>query len=51
MEKKVGFSVGAFLLTLAFFWIVFDNVALGLIFGFFAVGIAASRAQARDKEA
>ncbi|GAA4039996.1 hypothetical protein GCM10022281_21120 [Sphingomonas rosea] len=33
----------AFLLVLGFFWLVFDNLALGLIFGFIAVGIVAQR--------
>ena len=36
MQKKVGFGVGAFLLVATFVWIVFDNLALGLIFGLLA---------------
>ncbi len=38
MQKKVGFALGAFVLVTAFFWIVLDNLALGLLFGLFAAG-------------
>lgn len=48
MEKKARFGIGAFLLVSGFFWIVFDNLALGLIFGFIAGGTAAARANARQ---
>ena len=36
MQKKLGFGVGAFALVAAFVWIVFDNLALGLVFGLLA---------------
>ena len=36
MQKRLGFGVGAFVLVAAFVWIVFDNLALGLIFGLLA---------------
>jgi hypothetical protein len=40
MQKKVGFALGAFVAVAAFVWIVFDNLALGLLFGLFAGGAA-----------
>ena len=43
MQKKAGFGLGAFLLVAGFVWIVFDNLALGLIFGLFAGLAAATR--------
>ncbi len=43
MQKKVGSGVGAFILVAAFVWIVFDNLALGLIFGLMAA-LAAGKA-------
>ena len=42
MAKKSGFAVGAFVFVVAFVWIVFDNLALGLIFGFIAAGTVGS---------
>ncbi|MBU2168168.1 MAG: hypothetical protein KKF88_10050 [Alphaproteobacteria bacterium] len=36
MQKRLGFGVGAFVLVAAFVWIVFDNLALGLVFGLLA---------------
>ena len=42
MAKKSGFAFGAFVLVAAFVWIVFDNLALGLIFGFIAAGAVGS---------
>jgi hypothetical protein len=36
MQKRIGFGVGTFVLVAAFVWIVFDNLALGLIFGLIA---------------
>lgn len=50
VDKKAEFVVGAFLLVAGFVWIVFDNLALGLIFGLIAGGTAAARAQAKDRE-
>ena len=50
VEKKAGFGIGAFLLVAGFCWIVFDNLALGLIFGLIAGGTAAARAQAKDRQ-
>lgn len=47
MQKKAGFGFGAFVLVAGFVWIVFDNLALGLIFGLFAGGAAAARTQER----
>jgi len=43
MQKRIGFGVGAFVLVAAFVWIVFDNLALGLIFGLIA-GAGAGKA-------
>lgn len=43
MQKMAGFGVGAFLLVAGFVWIVFHNLALGLIFGLVAGLAAASR--------
>jgi hypothetical protein len=40
MQRKIGSGVGAFLLVAAFVWIVFDNLALGLIFGLVAAAAA-----------
>lgn len=51
MQKKAGFGVGAFLLVAGFFWLVFDNLALGLIFGLFAGGMAATKAREKDSQA
>lgn len=42
MAKKSGFAFGAFVLVVAFVWIVFDNLAMGLIFGFIAAGTLGS---------
>lgn len=50
MQKKAGFGVGAFLLVGGFCWLVFDNLALGLIFGFFAGCVAATRAREKDAQ-
>lgn len=44
MQKKMGFGVGAFVLVAAFVWIVFDNLALGLVFGLLAGAGAGARA-------
>ncbi|GAA4007855.1 hypothetical protein [Sphingomonas humi] len=50
MQKKAGFGLGAFLLVAGFIWIVFDNLALGLIFGLF-VGLAVNtRRSAAERE-
>ena len=43
MQKRIGFGVGAFVLVAAFVWIVFDSLALGLIFGLLA-GAGAGKA-------
>jgi hypothetical protein len=43
MQKRLGFGVGAFVLVAAFVWIVFDNLALGLVFGLLA-GAGAGKA-------
>nr|GGH93177.1 hypothetical protein GCM10011355_04400 [Aquisalinus luteolus] len=41
-DKKGGphrvFSVGAFLLVTLFVWLIFDNLALGILFGLMAAG-------------
>ncbi|GLR46847.1 hypothetical protein [Sphingomonas astaxanthinifaciens] len=50
MDKKAGFGVGAFLLVAGFFWLVFHNLALGIVFGLIAGGTAAARAQAANRE-
>ena len=47
MQKKIGSGVGAFILVAAFVWIVFDNLALGLIFGLMAA-LATSGADHRQ---
>lgn len=47
MQKKLGFGLGTLMLVAAFFWIVFDNLALGLIFGLIAGGTAAKAVQAQ----
>lgn len=48
--RRAGISLGAFLLVFAFVWIVFDNLALALVFALiFGGGAAASqRAKKRD---
>lgn len=43
MQKKAGSALGALLLVGGFVWLVFDNPALGLIFGLMA-GAAAGKA-------
>jgi hypothetical protein len=43
MQKRIGFGVGAFVFFAGFVWIVFDNLALGLIFGLIA-GAGAGKA-------
>ena len=48
MQREAGFGVGGFLLVAGFCWLVFDNLALGLIFGFFAGCVVATRARERD---
>jgi hypothetical protein len=40
MHRKLGFGLGAFILVAAFTWVVFDNLALGLLFGLLAGGAA-----------
>ena len=35
---RAAFNAGAFLLVFAFVWLVFDNLALGLVFGLMAAG-------------
>lgn len=46
MQRKAGFAFGAFLLVAAFVWIVFDNLALGLLLGLFAAGAAGKTVRA-----
>lgn len=46
MQKKIGSGVGAFIVVAAFVWIVFDNLALGLIFGLMAAAAAAKAVSA-----
>jgi hypothetical protein len=46
MQKRLGFGVGAFVLVAAFVWIVFDNLALGLVFGLLAGAGAGAGARA-----
>jgi hypothetical protein len=46
MEKKAGFALGSFVLVGGFVWLVFDNLALGLIFGLFA-GLGGAKAGAK----
>jgi hypothetical protein len=36
--KRAGFSLGAFVLTFGFIWIVFDNLALALLFALVFAG-------------
>lgn len=52
MQKKTGFALGTFLLAFGFVWVVFDNIALGLLFGLIAGGAAgkAAKASAADEE-
>jgi hypothetical protein len=54
MQKKLGFGLGAFVLVAAFVWLVFDNLALGLLFGLVAGGAAgkavSSSESAREKD-
>jgi hypothetical protein len=40
MQRKMGSAFGAFLIVAGFVWLVFDNLALGLIFGLFAAAAA-----------
>jgi hypothetical protein len=47
-QQQAGFGIGAFLLVAGFVWLVFDNLALGLIFGLFAGGAAAARTGKQD---
>lgn len=39
-KPKASLNVGAFLLVFGFVWLVFDNFALALIFGFIFAGSA-----------
>ena len=51
MQKKTGFGIGAFLLVAGFVWIVFDNLALGLIFGVLAgLAVKGRRAEAEPEQ-
>jgi hypothetical protein len=53
MQKKVGSGLGALIVVTGFVWIVFDNLALGLIFGLMvaaAAGKAVSSSPAPDEE-
>ena len=54
MQRKTGSAFVAFLLAAGFVWIVFDNLALGLLFGLAAGGAAGkatpSAAAPDDKE-
>lgn len=51
MKKKTGFGIGAFLLVAGFVWIVFDNLALGLIFGVFAgLAVNSRRSEAEPEQ-
>ena len=47
MQKKASFALGAFVLVAAFVWIVFDNLALGLLFGLVAAGAVGKTVRAR----
>jgi hypothetical protein len=47
--KRAGFSVGTFVLAFGFVWIVFDNIALALLFGL-ALGAGAQAAQGAAKK-
>lgn len=39
-KPKASLNIGAFLLVFGFVWLVFDNFALALIFGFIFAGSA-----------
>ncbi len=50
MKQTTGAGIGTFLLVAGFVWIVFDNLALGLLFGLLAgAGGATAAAKAEDK--
>lgn len=46
MQKKAsGFAVGTFLIVTAFVWLVFHNLALGIVFGLIAGGTSGAIAK------
>ncbi len=48
--KRAGFSVGAFVLVFTFVWIVFDNMALALLFALVFGGGAQAAQAARGTQ-
>ncbi|MCI5045947.1 MAG: hypothetical protein MRY59_00480 [Aquisalinus sp.] len=50
-KPKAAFNVGAFMLAFLFVWIVFDNMALGLLVGLFAAGGSHAAQTAAGKNA
>ena len=49
--KRAGINLGAFLLPFLFVWLVFDNMALGLLVGLlFAGGGEAAQRAAKDRK-
>ena len=50
-QSKMSFNLVAFLVVLGFVWLVFDNLALGLIFGLiFAGGSEMAQRQANKSD-
>ncbi len=50
-KPKAAFNLGAFLLAFLFVWIVFDNMALGLLVGLIAAGGSHAAQTAAGKNA
>ncbi|MCI5043284.1 MAG: hypothetical protein MRY72_01185 [Aquisalinus sp.] len=50
-KPKAAFNLGAFLLAFLFVWIVFDNMALGLLVGLIAAGGSHAAQSAAGKNA
>ncbi len=50
--KRAGINLGAFLIAFLFVWLIFDNMALGLLVGllFAGGGEAAQRAADKSKD-
>ncbi len=50
--KRAGINLGAFLIPFLFVWLIFDNMALGLLVGllFAGGGEAAQRAADKSKD-
>ena len=48
---RTGAGIGGFVLAATFVWLVFDNLALGLLFGLVAAGGGIAMTKNKEKKA